>query len=158
MSTGWMPGTKEGQLSLTKDWKAVMTTDVMAWSNLPDPFTALRKKVSQRICKVPCVAVNTSSIAAGNSPVPVNKTRGKEGMYKMRSKVWTNILMITVLSLSILLAGCEDKIILSDAKAITSFVIGPAAGEIGEQTINVTVPYGTDITNLSPVEVVCFHV
>jgi hypothetical protein len=40
---------------------------------------------------------------------------------------------------------------LSDAKAITSFVIGAAAGVISEQNINVTVPYGTDITTLSPV-------
>jgi uncharacterized protein YcfJ len=39
----------------------------------------------------------------------------------------------------------------SDEKAIISFVIGSAAGVIGEQAISVTVPYGTDVTNLSPV-------
>jgi hypothetical protein len=38
-----------------------------------------------------------------------------------------------------------------DAKAITSFAVGSAIGEINEQAITVTVPYGTDITSLSPV-------
>jgi hypothetical protein len=39
---------------------------------------------------------------------------------------------------------------LSDAKAITSFAIGSAIGVIGEQDITITVPYGTDVTTLSP--------
>jgi hypothetical protein len=68
----------------------------------------------------------------------------------MRNKIWINM-MIVVLSLTVPFAGCEDKIVLSDEKAITSFAIGSAAGVIGEQAITVTVPYSMDITNLSPV-------
>jgi hypothetical protein len=69
----------------------------------------------------------------------------------MRNKVQTNVLMSIVLSLATALWSCEDQMILSDAKAISSFVIGSATGEIGEQVITITVPYGTDITSLSPV-------
>jgi spore coat protein CotH len=60
--------------------------------------------------------------------------------------------LITVLLLGFVLAGCENTTTpVSDEKAITSFAIGIAVGVIAEQTITVTVPYGTNITDLSPV-------
>jgi hypothetical protein len=72
-------------------------------------------------------------------------------VYKMRNELFlTGILLNAVLLLSVPLTGCDDRMV-SDVKAITSFVIGDAAGEISGQAIAVTVPYGTDITGLSPV-------
>jgi hypothetical protein len=69
---------------------------------------------------------------------------------KMRNKIiLAGMLKNAVLLLSIMIAGCEDMAI-SDAKALTSFVIGSATGIINDNTITVTVPYGTDITSLSP--------
>ena len=41
MSTDWMPGTREGQLSRAKDWKAVMTPNADAWGIPPAVFTEL---------------------------------------------------------------------------------------------------------------------
>jgi uncharacterized protein YcfJ len=69
----------------------------------------------------------------------------------MRNKGRTSILIIAALSLGISFWGCEDKLPLSDEKAIDSFVIGSIAGVISGEVIAVTVPYGTDITALSPV-------
>ncbi|MDR2020149.1 MAG: DUF5018 domain-containing protein [Treponema sp.] len=69
----------------------------------------------------------------------------------MRNKVWTKILMSAVLSVTISLGGCKNEIILSGEKAIISFVIGDAAGVISEETITITVPYGTNLADLSPV-------
>jgi hypothetical protein len=59
-----------------------------------------------------------------------------------------------VLLIIVLLAGCNtggtDRAV-SDAKAITSFMIGTSAGVIDEDVITITVPYDTDITALAPV-------
>jgi hypothetical protein len=60
-------------------------------------------------------------------------------------------LLSAVFLLHILFAACKAAPAASDTKAITSFIIGAAEGVIAEQTITVTVPYGTDITALSPV-------
>jgi hypothetical protein len=63
------------------------------------------------------------------------------------------MLMPIVLLSGIVFASCSGNGNgnLSDAKEITSFVIGDAAGLLHEHTITVTVPYGTDITALEPV-------
>jgi hypothetical protein len=59
--------------------------------------------------------------------------------------------LMTALAFAFVLTGCKD-ITASSEKAITSFTIEEAAaGVLGEQAIIVTVPYGTNITNLSPV-------
>ncbi|MDR0708385.1 MAG: DUF5018 domain-containing protein [Treponema sp.] len=69
----------------------------------------------------------------------------------MKNKIiLTGILINAVLLLSILPAGCADAPA-SGANAITSFTVGSAEGVINGQAITVTVPYGTDITALSPV-------
>ncbi|MDR2741634.1 MAG: DUF5018 domain-containing protein [Treponema sp.] len=60
------------------------------------------------------------------------------------------ILTGVVVLLFCLFAGCDIRETSFDEKAITSFTIGSATGEISEQAIVITVPYGTDITSLSP--------
>jgi hypothetical protein len=59
-------------------------------------------------------------------------------------------LLISVV-LCILFAGCEVSETSSGENVITSFDIGDVTGKINGQAITVTVPYGTDITSLSPV-------
>jgi hypothetical protein len=56
-----------------------------------------------------------------------------------------------LLSLNILFVACDTDKAVSDTKVITSFEIGGVAGMIDEQAIAITVPYGSDITALSPV-------
>jgi hypothetical protein len=74
-----------------------------------------------------------------------------EGIKMKKSISLTAIPTGVILLLSILLTGCDNQEAASSAeKAITSFGIGAIAGEITGQAITVTVPYGTDITSLSP--------
>jgi hypothetical protein len=63
----------------------------------------------------------------------------------------TGILLCACLLSSVMLAGCDTYDTASDEKAINSFGIGVAAGVITDQAITITVPYGTDVTSLSPV-------
>jgi hypothetical protein len=52
---------------------------------------------------------------------------------------------------AIIFAGCSNGTTASSEKAITSLTIGDAKGEISGQAITITVPYGTDLTTLTPV-------
>jgi hypothetical protein len=61
------------------------------------------------------------------------------------------ILLCAVLLSGIILAGCDNYDTASDEKAITSFGIGEIEGIINGQAIIIAVPYGTNITDLSPV-------
>jgi hypothetical protein len=63
----------------------------------------------------------------------------------------TVILLCACLLSSVIFAGCEAYEVSSAEKAITSFGIGAATGVITDQAITITVPYGTDVTGLSPV-------
>jgi hypothetical protein len=38
-NTDWLPGTREGQLAMAKDWKAVMTANAAAWNIPPAVLT-----------------------------------------------------------------------------------------------------------------------
>jgi uncharacterized protein YcfJ len=74
-----------------------------------------------------------------------------EGIKMKKNISWTAISTGVILLLSILLTGCDNQEAASSAdKAITSFGIEAVAGVITQQAITVTVPYGTDITHLSP--------
>jgi hypothetical protein len=72
--------------------------------------------------------------------------------FKMKKRFFlTDILFCAVLLSNIILAGCDNYDTASDEKIVTSFTIGNAVGIINGQTITITVPYGTDMTGLSPV-------
>jgi hypothetical protein len=61
------------------------------------------------------------------------------------------ILFCVVLLPVFIITGCDNHDTISDEKDITSFRIGELEGVISGQTITVTVPYGTDLTSLTPV-------
>ena len=68
------------------------------------------------------------------------------GNYKVRYKAAGTVLPSKAQELVI------DSYIASEEKALTSFKLGDAVGVINEKdhTVTVTVPYGTDVTKLSP--------
>jgi hypothetical protein len=72
--------------------------------------------------------------------------------FMLKSKFFVNSPLLSIMLMStIIFASCSNGATASSEKAITSFAIGDAEGVISGQAITITLPYGTDLTALTPV-------